>query len=193
MEHAKFSEKEQIALKTLGFKIAENTETADAGGVGINAIRSGSDQHQLTIGLSNGRELLVRIPVNNLIEQASKKRWFYSYCTRCNRDGEFLVDYEVGENCTCGNPYTYRLATEQEIQSFPHFSSLLQPPGADPNDLVCVFMQFFLDFYRHHEEKLREEMQRGADEFKRRLPEIFKAAHSKRARDEALAESGRST
>ena len=45
MSHAKFSEKEQIALKTLGFKIAENTETADAGGVGINAIRSGSDQH----------------------------------------------------------------------------------------------------------------------------------------------------
>ena len=175
MSHAKFSEKEQIALKTLGFEIAENGETANAGGVGINAIRFGSDQHQLTIGLSNGRELLVRIPVENLIEQASKKRWFYFYCTGCGRDGDVLVDYEVGKNCTCGNPYTYRLATEQEIKGFPHFSSLPQPPGADPADFQCVMTQAALDFFRHKQDELLEEMRRGFDEFMRELPEIFPA------------------
>jgi hypothetical protein len=193
MEHAKFDKTEQIALKTLGFEIAENGETANAGGVGINAIRFGSDQHQLTIGLSNGRELLVRIPVENLIEQASKKRWFYFYCTGCGRDGDVLVDYEVGKNCTCGNPYTYRLATEQEIKGFPHFSSLPQPPGADPADLECLYTQLILDFLQQRHDQAFEEIYRAFDELKRQLPEIYKAAHSKRARDEALAESGRST
>jgi hypothetical protein len=174
MEHAKFDKTEQIALKTLGFEIAENGEAANTGGVGINVIGSaGSDQHQLTISLSNGRELLVGIPVNNLIEQARKKRWFFFYCTRCSRGNGVLVDYEVGENCTCGNPYTYRLATEQEIQSFAHLSSLPQPPGADPRDFQCVMTQAALDFFRRKQDELLADMQKGTDEFIRMLPEIF--------------------
>ena len=141
----------------------------------------------MTIGLSNGRELLVRIPVDNLIEQASKKRWFYFYCTGCGRDGDVLVDYEVGKNCTCGNPYTYRLATEQEIQSFAHVSSLPQPPGADPADLQCVLMQATLDFLQQSQDKLLEEMQRAFGEVICELPEIFGLDAATRA------ESGRFT